>query len=129
MIKKEVTVDGFDGPETRTYYFHLTKAEVMTWMKETKGKLQEELQRVSKLDVEDDLTDLFEMVGRILHRAVGERQGQRFVKNADIADDFVFSGALDAVLADLLEHPDEIEQFTTGLLPAAAVSEAARLTA
>lgn len=129
MIKKEVTVDGFDGPETRTYYFHLTKSEVMTWVKESGGQLQKDLERVSKLDIVDDLTDLFEMVGRVLHRAVGERQGKRFVKNSEIADDFVFSGALDAVLADFLEHPDEIERFTTGLLPAGAVSEAAKMTA
>lgn len=129
MIKKEVTVDGFDGPEKRVYYFHLTKAEVLSWVTETGGKLQEDLQRVSKLGVEDDLTDLFEMVGRILQRAVGERVGKRFVKNSDIADDFVFSGALDAVLADLLEHPEEIERFTTGLLPAGAMTEAAKQTA
>lgn len=129
MIKKEITVDGFDGPEKRTYYFHLTRAEVMSWAKESGGQLQKDLERVSKLDIEDDLTDLFEMIGRVLHRAVGEREGKRFIKNSEIADDFVFSGALDAVLADLLEHPDEIERFTTGLLPAGAVSEAAKLTA
>ena len=129
MIKKEITVDGFDGPEKRTYYFHLSRAEVMSWVKESGGQLQKDLERVSKLDIGDDLTDLFEMVGHVLHRAVGERQGKRFVKNSEIADDFVFSGALDAVLADLLEHPDEIERFTTGLLPAGAVSEAAKLTA
>ena len=129
MIKKEVTVDGFDGPETRTYYFHLTKSEVMTWVKESGGQLQKDLERVSKLDIGDDLTDLFEMVGRVLHRAVGEREGKRFIKNSEIADDFVFSGALDAVLVDLLEHPDEIEKFTAGLLPAGVMGEAAKLTA
>lgn len=129
MIKKEITVDGFDGPETRTYYFHLTRSEVMSWVKESGGKLQKDLERVSKLDIGDDLTDLFEMVGRVLHRAVGEREGKRFIKNSEISDDFVFSGALDAVLADLLEHPDTIEQFTTGLFPAGVMAEAAKLTA
>ena len=129
MIKKEITIDGFDGPEKRTYYFHLTKSEVMTWVKESGGQLQKDLERVSKLDIGDELTDLFEMVGRVLHRAVGERRGSRFVKNSEIADDFVFSGALDAVLADLLERPDEIEKFTAGLLPAGAMAEAAKLTA
>ena len=129
MIKKEVTVDGFDGPEKRTYYFHLTRSEVMSWVKESGGQLQKDLERVSKLDIEDDLTDLFEMVGRVLHRAVGEREGKRFIKNSEIADDFVFSGALDAVLADLLAHPDEIEKFTAGLLPAGVMTEAAKLTA
>ena len=129
MIKKEVTVDGFDGPEKRTYYFHLTKSEVMSWVKESGGQLLKDLERVSKLDIGDDLTDLFEMVGRVLHRAVGERDGKRFIKTSEIADDFVFSGALDVVLADLLEHPDEIETFTAGLLPAGAMAEAAKLTA
>ena len=102
MIKKEVTVDGFDGPEKRTYYFHLTRSEVMSWVKESGGQLQKDLERVSKLDIGDDLTDLFEMVGRVLHRAVGERVGKRFVKNSEI---------------------------TAGLLPAGAIAEAAELTA
>lgn len=124
MIKKEVTIDGFDGPETRTYYFHLTKSEAMTWVKETEGQLTADLKRVTELGVEDDLTDMLEMVGRILHRAVGERQGKRFIKTKEIADDFVFSGALDMVLADLLAHPEEIDRFTKGLLPANAVEEA-----
>ena len=47
MIKKEVTVDGFDGPEKRTYYFHLTRSEVMSWVKESGGKLQKDLERVN----------------------------------------------------------------------------------
>lgn len=129
MIKKEVTIDGFDGPETRTYYFHLTKSEVLTWGKETGGQLTKDLERVSKTDVEDDLTDMLEMVGRILHRAVGERQGKRFVKTKEIADDFVFSGALDAVLTDLLSRPEEIDRFTAGLLPAGVMEEAAKRSA
>ena len=129
MIKKEVTIDGFDGPETRTYYFHLTKSEALTWVKETGGQLTKDLERVSKTDVEDDLTDMLEMVGRILHRAVGERQGKRFVKTKEIADDFVFSGALDAVLTDLLSHAEEIDRFTAGLLPAGVMEEAAKQSA
>ena len=129
MIKKEVTIDGFDGPETRTYYFHLTKSEALTWVKETGGQLTKDLERVSKTDVEDDLTDMLEMVGRILHRAVGERQGKRFVKTKEIADDFVFSGALDAVLTDLLSHPEEIDRFTAGLLPAGVMEETAKQSA
>ena len=129
MIKKEVTVDGFDGPEIRTYYFHLTKAEAMTWVKETDGQLTTDLERVTKTTVEDDITDMLEMVGRILHRAVGERLGKRFIKTKEIADDFVFSGALDAVLADLLAHPEEIDRFTAGLLPAGTMAEVTKQSA
>lgn len=125
MIKKDVTIDGFDGPETRTYYFHLTKSEALTWVKETGGQLTKDLERVTKTGPEDDLTDMLEMVGRILHRAVGERQGKRFVKTKEIADDFVYSGALDAVLADLLTHPAEVDRFTAGLLPVDVMAEAA----
>ena len=129
MIKKDVTIDGFDGPETRTYYFHLTKSEALAWVKETDGQLTKELERVSKTTVEDDLTDMLEMVGRILHRAVGERQGKRFIKTKEIADDFVFSGALDVVLADLLAHPEEIDRFTEGLLPAGVMADVAKQNA
>ena len=129
MIKKDVTIDGFDGPETRTYYFHLTKSEALTWVKETGGQLTKDLEQVAKAATEDDLSDILEMVGRILHRAVGERQGKRFIKTKEIADDFVYSGALDVVLADLLAHPEEIDRFTEGLLPAGVMEEAAKQSA
>ena len=129
MIKKDVTIDVFDGPETRTYYFHLTRSEALTWVKETGGQLTKDLERVTKTSVEDDPSDMLEMVGRVLQRAVGERQGKRFIKTKEIADDFVYSGALDAVLADLLAHPEEIDRFTAGLLPADVVVEATKQTA
>lgn len=124
MIKKEVTVDGFDGPETRTYYFHMTRAEALRWAKETNGELSGELERVANLPVDGDVTDLLEMTGRILHRSVGLREGNRFIKSREIADDFVFSGALDAVLDDLLTNPEECDGFIKGILPANAVEEA-----
>ena len=123
MIKKEVTIDGFDGPETRTYYFHMTRAEALRWSKETDGELSSELERVANLPVDGDVTDLLEMTGRILHRSVGLREGNRFVKSQEIADDFVFSGALDAVLDDLLTNPEECDGFIKGILPANAVEE------
>ena len=126
MIKKEVTIDGFDGPETRAYYFHMTRAEALRWSKETDGKLSSELERVANLPVDGDVTDLLEMTGRILHRSVGLREGNRFVKSQEIADDFVFSGALDAVLDDLLSRPEETDSFIKGILPANAVEEATK---
>ena len=124
MIKKEVTIDGFDGPENRTYYFHMTKAEALRWSKETDGKLSAELERVANLPTDGDITDLLEMTGHILHRSVGIREGNRFVKSKEIADDFVFSGALDAVLDDLISNPDECEKFIPGILPADIVNKA-----
>ena len=124
MIKKDVTIDGFDGPESRTYYFHMTRAEALKWSKESGGKLSSELERVANLPTDGDVTDLLEMTGRILQRSVGVREGRRFVKSQEIADDFVFSGALDAVLDDLLSHPESIDAFIEGILPAAAVAEA-----
>ena len=123
MIKKDVTIDGFDGPETRTYYFHMTRAEALRWSKETGGKLSGELERVSNIPEDGDATDLLEMTGRILHRSVGIREGSRFLKSQEIADDFVFSGALDAILDDMLSHPETIDAFIEGILPAAAVAE------
>ena len=117
MIKKKITIDGFDGPEDREYYFHMTRAEALKWVKETKGALPSELDRIASLPTDGDLTDLLEMVGRILHRSVGVREGSRFVKTREIADDFVFSGALDVVLDDLMSNPEEVERFVGNIFP------------
>lgn len=126
MIKKKITIDGFDGPEDREYYFHMTRAEALKWVKETKGTLPSELDRIASLPTDGDLTDLLEMVGRILHRSVGIREGSRFIKTQEIADDFVFSGALDVVLDDLMSNPEEVERFVGNIFPSNITQQLAK---
>ena len=121
MISKKVTVDGFDGTEDRTYWFHLTKSEVFKWNEEFNGELQTFLSRAAE---SESIPDVYAAISELLRRSVGERRGNKFVKDADVASDFEFSGAMDDVIEWLFSTPDATETFVMGLLPKDVIEKA-----
>lgn len=121
MISKKVTVDGFDGIETRVYWFHLTKAEVLKWNTMFDGKLKEFF---SKTAESQSVPEVYAAIAELLRRAVGERRGNRFIKDADITSDFEFGGAMDEVIEWMFSNPDAIEEFLMGILPKDVVEKA-----
>ena len=121
MISKKVTVDGFDGAEDRTYWFHLTKSEVFKWNEEFNGELQTFLSRAAE---SESIPEVYAAISELLRRSVGERRGNKFVKDADITSDFEFSGAMDDVIEWLFSTPDTTETFVMGLLPKDVIEKA-----
>ena len=126
MISKKVTVDGFDGAEDRTYWFHLTKSEVFKWNEEFNGELQTFLSRAAE---SESIPEVYAAISELLRRSVGERRGNKFVKGADITSDFEFSGAMDDVIEWLFSTPDATETFVMGLLPKDVIEKAKAATA
>lgn len=126
MISKKVTVEGFDGTEERTYWFHLTKSEVLKWDSEFNGELQAFLNNVAE---SQSVPEVYAAIAELLRRAVGERRGNRFVKDADTTSDFEFSGAMDEVIEWLFSTPDATETFIMGLLPKDVIEKAKAETA
>ena len=121
MISKRVVVEGFDGVENRVYWFHLTKAEVVKWNADFDGKLKEFL---SKTAESQSVPEVYAAIAELLRRAVGERRGNKFIKDWDITSDFEFGGAMDEVIEWLFGNPDVIEEFLMGLLPKDVVEKA-----
>lgn len=107
--------------EDRVYWFHLTKAEVVKWNADFDGKLKEFL---SKTAESQSVPEVYAAIAELLRRAVGERRGNKFVKDWDIASDFEFGGAMDEVIEWLFSNPDVIEEFLMGLLPKDVVEKA-----
>lgn len=121
MISKKVTVEGFDGTEERTYWFHLTKSEVIKWDAEFNGELKEFL---SKTAESQSVPEVYAAIAELLRRAVGERRGNKFVKDVDVTSDFEFSGAMDEVIEWMFSTPDAIDEFLLGILPKDVVEKA-----
>ena len=126
MISKKVTVEGFDGTEERMYWFHLTKSEVFKWNEEFNGELQTFLSRAAE---SESIPEVYAAISELLRRSVGERRGNKFVKDADITSDFEFSGAMDDVIEWLFSTPDATESFVMGLLPKDVIEKAKAATA
>ena len=125
MISKKVTVDGFDGTEDRMYWFHLTKSEVFKWNEEFNGELQTFLSRAAE---SESIPEVYAAISELLRRSVGERRGNKFVKDADVTSDFEFSGAMDDVIEWLFSTPDATETFVMGLLPKDVIEKAKAAT-
>ena len=121
MISKKVTVEGFDGTEDRVYWFHLTKSEVVRWDAEFNGELKEFLDKTAE---SQSVPEVYAAIAELLRRAVGERRGNKFVKDPDITSDFEFGGAMDEVIEWLFSTPEEIDDFLMGLLPKDVVEKA-----
>ena len=121
MISKKVAVEGFDGTEDRVYWFHLTKSEVLKWDAEFNGELKEFLDKTAE---SQSVPEVYAAIAELLRRAVGERRGNKFVKDVDVTSDFEFGGAMDEVIEWLFTTPDAIDDFLMGLLPKDVVEEA-----
>ena len=121
MISKKVTVEGFDGTEDRVYWFHLTKSEVLKWDAEFNGELKEFLDKTAE---SQSVPEVYAAIAELLRRAVGERRGNKFVKDVDVTSDFEFGGAMDEVIEWLFTTPDAIDNFLMGLLPKDVVEKA-----
>lgn len=109
-------VDFDDKPQTATFYFNLTKAELLEMEVEHKGGFGEWIDAIVK--AEDEKTLMAEIKRTIL-LAYGEKSpdGQRFIKSDEIREGFVNHAAYDALIVELATTEDASANFFKGLLP------------
>lgn len=115
VLKKAITYQNLDGEEvTEEFHFQLTKAEVAERaLIEGSGYAD----RLKALSVETDGAKIIKHFKEILESAVGRREGQLFIKNDDVRNHFMFSGAYDVFFMDLLEEKDSGAEIIKAMLP------------
>jgi hypothetical protein len=122
MIKRTVTYTDFDGNvQTDEVYFHLSKqefidltemeAEVRSWAERFNG---EERELTS-----EEIRGVLALVRKLGLKGYGERSadGKRFVKSAQLAEEFSQTALWDEFLFSLFQNPDELNQFLVSLVP------------
>lgn len=117
MIKKTLTYDGFDGRVTADFYFHLSKADLAR-IESTDGGLIKKIDAVQKAENMLEAIGIFET---LIGAAVGERQGERFIKNDEVSQGFLSSPAFDVLLDELLTSEGAAAQFVVGLMPSGLI--------
>jgi hypothetical protein len=119
MLVKEITYRNLDDEEVKkTFHFQITKAEVLERAIVNGG--DKYLEGLSNLTVERDGKKIMETFKEVLFDAVGQREGQLFIKNDDIRKQFQFSGAWDQFFLDLLGEPDSGAKAIAAIMPADA---------
>ena len=89
MIKKTITYTDYNGVERKEdFYFNLSKAEIMEMEMSTQGGLAEMIQRIVAAQDQPAIIKIFK---DLIVKAYGVKSpdGKRFIKNADVVDEFM----------------------------------------
>lgn len=118
MLKRPITYTNFDGETvTETYYFNLSKSELLMMEVGSKGRsFSEYIKEI--VDAKDANTLMREFRSLIL-LAYGVRSddGKRFVKSETLSKEFEQSFAFDALYMELVGSDQAAADFMLGVIP------------
>lgn len=123
MLKRSVNYTSFDGEaKNKTFYFNLTKTELLELDGSAEGGLAASLQRI--VDSQEGSALIAEFK-KIILLAYGERSddGDRFVKSDAIREAFSQTAAFDALFMELAQDDQKASDFILGLMPAELTSQ------
>lgn len=125
MIKKDFTTTDLDGnPFEETYYFNISRIELVRLLSEWGIKSDDEKEMAAFQRKLDDLVEardvdaVMDWFDTILETAVGRRSsdGKRLVKSAQIWQEFKSSSAYSDLLIDLSQDSTLMGHFVDGIL-------------
>lgn len=127
MLKKTISyVDFNDNAVTETFYFNLSKSELVEMEVSEKEGLGEMLQRIVE---EKDNRELVKQFKRIILAAYGQKSsdGKKFDKSEELSNEFSQTAAYDALFMELTTDETAVANFITGLMPKDFSVELAKL--
>ena len=117
MLKREITYENYDGVEVKeTFYFNLTRSEIIMMSMEEDGDIAERLQSI--LDKKDGKL-IVKTFHDLILRAYGEKSadGRRFVKSSELSKAFSETPAFDVMFEEMMMNPDKALEFVNALIP------------
>ncbi len=127
MLKRDITyTNPFTEQEvTETHYFHISKADLIKMEMEEHGdeyvkdgKTLTGMQaRLTRIVDSNDGKAIIREFEDIIRRAYGQKDGERFVKNDQISDEFLSSEAYSQLLWELCTRADAAAEFINGVVP------------
>lgn len=117
MFGRTFTYKDYNGNTRKdTWYFNLTKAELMKMELGAWGGLDALLKRLIREEKPEKIVDMFE---KIILGAVGEKSpdGRRFIKNEQIRQDFYQTQAYSDLFFELVTDPEKLTAFLKGAIP------------
>ena len=125
MLKKSITYTDYNGTErTETFYFNISKAELMEMELGTTGGYAEMLQRIVETQ---DAPSLIKIFKDLIFKAYGIKSsdGKRFIKSKELSEEFAQTEAYTVLFMELATNADAGAEFVNGILPQDLVAQAA----
>lgn len=123
MLKRDVSYEDFNGNrQTETFYFNLTKTEMVDW--DLEG-LAASLQRMIEAK---DVPALIQEIKHVVLASYGERteDGKRFIKSEELRTAFTQTAAYDALFIELATDDKKLADFFVGIFPKEFAAEIER---
>lgn len=117
MLKKSITYTDFEGNErTEEFYFNLTKSEIIEMEMSEVGGMSKMLERIVAEQNGKEIIATFKM---LIGKSYGEKSpdGKRFIKNQELTDAFMQTGAYDELFMELVSDTDKATEFINGIIP------------
>lgn len=125
MLKKSITYTDYNGTErTETFYFNISKAELMEMELGTTGGYAEMLQRIVETQ---DAPSLIKIFKDLIFKAYGVKSsdGKRFIKSKELSEEFAQTEAYTVLFMELATDAEAGAEFVNGILPQDLVAQAA----
>jgi len=117
MLKKDITFTDYNGDEvTETYYFNLSRAELVELEVSYSGGIEAAITRIIETrDVRNLIKEFKKII--LLSYGVRSEDGKKFIKNQELRDDFTQTAAYDALFMELATDADAAAVFMNGIIP------------
>jgi len=117
MLKRDITYEDFDGESvTESFYFNLTKTELIELEVGYKDGLQAAMQRIVKTSDRQALIAEFQKI-ILLSYGIKSEDGRRFVKSDQLREEFTQTPAYDSLFMELATDDGAAATFIQGILP------------
>ena len=117
MLAKEITYTDYNGTKrTETFYFYLSRAELMRMEMTCETSLRDKLIAMVK---EQDKVKLYEYFEWLVLKSYGEKSedGRHFRKSEEISKEFSNTEAFSELLIELCSGEDKVLAFVNGIVP------------
>lgn len=119
MLKKTMTYQDYNGNQvTDDFYFNLTKAEIIELELSTDKAAGLEA-TINKLREELNGEEIMALFKKIIRKSIGRKSadGKRFIKNDEIADEFMQTEAYSDLVVELCTDADKASGFFAAIVP------------
>lgn len=129
MLRKDIRFTNFNDEEvTGTYFFHLSKADLIRMEVEMPGGLSGYLTQIVEAKNDQALMSVIEKL--ILDSyGVKSEDGMRFIKNQEVRDSFAQTNAYSELLMELSTDEEAANQFIQGIVPHNLKADLAKIAA
>lgn len=117
MLAKEITYTDYNGTKrTETFYFYLSRAELMRMEMTCETSLRDKLIAMVK---EQDKVKLYEYFEWLVLKSYGEKSedGRHFRKSEEISQEFSNTEAFSELLIELCSGEDKVLAFVNSIMP------------